>query len=149
DMDGVAARHEGAARVGAGAPVELAGVAGDHGDLARIAAERLGGDLCEGRVMALTLRGQACGDQHAAARLHTDMRAFVRANAGALHVAPDSEAETTSLVSGLLLKRAERREARALECHLQPRRVVATVVASRPAVLKGEADVPRELIGLD
>src|SRR4029453_19073031 len=148
-MDGVAARHEPTARVGAGAPVELPGVAGDHGDLTRIAAERVSGDLGEGGVVSLARGGQSRRYQHAAARLHSHMRALVRANARAFDVAPDPDAEVPSLGSGLRLARAERREVRSLEGHLQSGGGVAAVVARRPAVLEREADVPRELVGLD
>src|SRR4029453_1762824 len=98
---------------------------------------------------SLALGGQARRYQHAAARLHAHMRTLVRANARALDVAPDPDAEVPSLGSGLRLTRAERREVRALEGHLQSRGVVAAVVAGRPPVLKRETDVPRELIGLD
>src|SRR5262245_63557961 len=118
-MDGVPARHEPAARVGASTPVEFAGVARDHRDLARIAPESLGDDLGEGRVMSLSLRGQARGHQHAAARLDSYMRAFVRTIARALDVVPDDESYVTWVIWGIRMTRAERREASALECELQ------------------------------
>src|SRR5215471_14220989 len=118
-MHGIAARHEGAARVGAGTPVELARVSGDHADVARIAAEHVGGDLRERRVVALPLSGETGGDQHAPARLNADVSAFVRPDAGALHVARDADADIAPLAPRLGLPGAKRRVARALERHLE------------------------------
>src|SRR5207237_1500874 len=147
--DRVAGRHEGAARERAGTPVETARVAGHDGDVARLAPQRLRRDLRERRLVALTLRGEAGRDGHAAARLDAHVRALVRSDAGALDIACDPQAEVASLVACGALPLAEFRNADALQRHLEPRRVVAAVVARRSAILERQAYVPRKLVRLD
>ena len=149
DGHGIAARHQRAAREGAGAPVEAAGVAGDDRDVGGIAAERIRGDLGERRLVALPVRGEAGGDEDLAARLDADARAFIRPDARALDVAGDAEAEMAAVGARGGLARAEVAVADHGQRHVEAGRVVAAVVAGRPAVLEGEAHVPRELVGLD
>ena len=61
-VDGVAGHHRAAAGEGAGAPVELVGVAGHHVDVADIDAELVGDDLGEGGEVPLALRADAGRD---------------------------------------------------------------------------------------
>src|SRR5436853_570911 len=67
DADGVAARDERPTREGAGAPVELARVTGHDRHVAGVAADRLGGDLGERRLVALALARETGGDKDFAA----------------------------------------------------------------------------------
>ncbi len=114
-MDGVPARHESPARERSRSPVELAGVARDDCHLTRVATQGAGRDLGEGGVVALTLCGETGGYEDSSARLHTDVRALVGADAGALDIAGQAEPEMTALAAGLGLMRAkgwERRSCR-------------------------------------
>src|SRR5262245_63088424 len=54
------------------APVEGAAVAGHHGDVGQIASEGGGGDLGEGGLVALALRGHPGGHEDLAARLRSE-----------------------------------------------------------------------------
>ena len=92
-VDGVAGDHRAAAREGAGAPVELVGVAGDDIDVGDGDAELVGGDLGKAGEMALSLRADAGRDAHLAVRLHLHLRALVGADAGAFDVAGDADAD--------------------------------------------------------
>src|SRR6185436_11974718 len=100
-----------------------------------IAAERIRGDLGERRLVALPMRGEASGDEHLAARLDADARAFIRSDARALDVAGDAEAEMAALGARDGLARAEVAVADHGQRHLEAGRVVAAVVAGRPTVL--------------
>src|SRR5438132_10158401 len=102
-MDRAAARDESAARVGAGAPVELRRVAGNDGDRRRIAAERVRRDLRERRRVSLALRREPRRNEHFPARLDADVRALVRTDAGALDVTPDAEPEISPGPARLIL----------------------------------------------
>ncbi len=62
-VDGVAGDHRAAAGEGAGAPIELIGIAGDDVDIGDLDAELLGGDLGKHREMPLALGADAGGDR--------------------------------------------------------------------------------------
>src|SRR5207248_1123635 len=86
-------------------------------------AERdLGGDLGERRCVPLALRREAARDQDLAARLHPDVRALVRTDAGPLDVAADAKAEVAPARPGVGLPGPEVPVADHVEGHLEPRR---------------------------
>src|SRR5207302_6952273 len=149
DPDRVAARDEAAAGEGPGAPVELAGVAGDDRDVGGVAPERVGGDLGERRLVTLALGGEAGGHVDLSARLDADVGSLVRPDARALHVAADPKAEVPPLASSFRLAAAEVAGADPLERQLEAEWVVAAVVAGGAAILERQPDVPRELVRLD
>src|ERR1700685_3216106 len=72
-----------AAHKGAGAPVELIGIAGDDIDVANRHAELVGGDLGEHGEMPLPLRADPGRYADFAVVLHLHLGAFVRPDAGA------------------------------------------------------------------
>ena len=61
-VDGVAGHHRAAAGKGAGAPIELIGIAGDDVDVGDVDADLVGGDLGEHGEMALALGADAGRD---------------------------------------------------------------------------------------
>ena len=148
-VDRSAAHDQRAARIGAGAPVEAPRVTRHHRHRRGITAQNLGGDLGERRCVPLALRREAARDQDLAARLHPDVRALVRTDAGPLDVAADAKAEVAPARPGVGLPGPEVPVADHVEGHLEPRRVVAAVVARGTAVLEREPDVPWELVRPD
>ena len=99
--------------------------------------------------MALALGRQAGRDVDPAARLHVDVPALVGADAGALDVAADAEADPATLGCGLLpvcreVVPADERLELGQGC-----REVAGVVLQRPAVLEHQPLVVGHLLGLD
>ena len=96
-VDGVAGHHRAAAGEGAGAPIELVGVAGDDIDVGDVDAELVGGDLGEHREMALALGADAGRDADLAVGLHLDLGALVGTDAGALDIAGDADADAAAL----------------------------------------------------
>ena len=82
---------------GAGAPVELVGIAGHHIDVRHLDADFIGDDLRKAREMALPLGADAGRDAHLAVGLNLDPGALVGADAGAFHVGRDADAETAAL----------------------------------------------------
>ena len=122
-VDGVARHHGAAAREGAGAPVELVGVAGDHVDVAHVDADLVGRDLGEAGEVPLALGADAGGDADLAARLHLHLRALVGPDAGALDIAGDADADVAALrLQARLLVREEILVADQLQRPLQDRR---------------------------
>ena len=105
--DGIAARHQRAARERPGAPVEPARVAGHDGDVGRRAAERLRGDLGERRLVALPLGREAGRDEDPAARLDPHVRALVRPDPRSLDVAADPQTEVATFGARGRLPRAK------------------------------------------
>ena len=148
-MDRRAAHHRGPRGERADGVGHPAGVSGDHLDVLEPAAQHVGSDLGEHRGMALALRGQTGGDLDLAGGLDVDVGALVGADAGALDVAREADADPTSLGRHLL---AEARELvppdQVLELR-QRRGVVAGVVLELAAVLEDQALVEGELVGLD
>src|SRR2546427_1185185 len=148
-VDRSAAHDQRAARIGAGAPVEAPRVTRYHRHRRGIAAQNLGGDLGERRRVPLALRREAARDEDLAARFHPDVRTLVRTDAGPLDVAADAKTEVAPARPGVGLPGPEVAVADHVEGHLEPRRVVAAVVARGPAVLESETDVPWELVRPD
>ena len=99
--------------------------------------------------MALALARQRRRHRHRAVDLDVDRRALVRADAGALDVAGDPEADPAPLGAGGLAPGLEAGVVDDLEQLVEARLVVAGVVDRRPAVLEGDADVVGELVGPD
>src|SRR6516165_332791 len=85
-MGSIAGYHCGAAGEGAGAPMELVGVAGDHVDVGDRNADLVGDDLGEAGEMALTLGADAGCEQYPTTTLDLDSGALIGANAGALDI---------------------------------------------------------------
>ena len=111
-------------------------------------AERVGDDLREGGEVSLPLRADAGGDAHLAARLDLHARALVGADAGALDVTDDADADVAALgAMARLLLGEERVVADHLGRLLEHRQVVAAVVGERGEVLEDDAVVVRELVG--
>ena len=96
-VDGIAGDDRAAAREGAGAPIELIGVAGDDIDVGDIDAELVGDDLRKAREMPLPLGADAGRDADLAVGLHLDLGAFVGPDAGALDIAGDADADMAAL----------------------------------------------------
>ena len=148
-MDRRAAHHGRAGGEGADGVRHLAGVAGGDLDVLEPHAEGVGDDLREGGLVALALRGEAGRDLDLAGGLDVHVGALVGADAGALDVAGEADADPPSLrrhlgAEVLELVPADQR----LEL-LQRRRVVAGVVGERAAVLEHQAVLVGELVGLD
>src|SRR5206468_2798971 len=112
------------------------------------ATDRVRGDLRERRGVPLPLRGQAGGDENLAARLDANVRAFVRADPGALDVAAEAQPEIPAGPARFGLSPAKVRDTDHLGCHREPGRIVTAVVAGGGAVLEGQSDVPGELVRL-
>ena len=93
ERDRVAAHDRGARGEGAHGVAEPAGVAGDDLDVLERHAQLVGGDLRERREVALALGGEPGRDLHLAGGLDHDVRALVRADAGALDVAGQADAD--------------------------------------------------------
>ena len=96
-VDGGPRHHRTAARKGAGAPVELVGIAGDDIDIANVDADLVGRDLGEAGEMPLPLGADSGGDADLAARLHLHLGALIGADAGALHIAGHADADAAAL----------------------------------------------------
>ena len=111
-------------------------------------AELIGDDLREHGEVPLALRADAGRDAHLAARLDRDARAFVRADAGALDVADDADADVPALgAQPRLLVAHELLVADHLGRLLERRQVVAAVVDERRGVLEHDLVVVRETVG--
>ena len=129
--------------------LEPAGVAGGHADPVDRHAELVGDDLREHRLMSLTLRGQAGRHDDRAVGLDLDVAAFVRADAGALDVAREPDADLAPLAARLIAKGREVVPAdQRLELGERGREV-SGVVLERAAVLEDQAVVVGHLLGLD
>src|SRR5262245_58066340 len=99
--------------------------------------------------MPLAVCGQTGRYQHLAARLHAHVSPLVGADPGSFDVARHAETDVSPLRTGRGLVRAKVGEADHAERHLEAGGVVAAVVARGAAILEGDPDVPRKLVGLD
>ena len=128
-VDGVAGNHRAAARKGAGAPVELIGIAGDDVDVANRHAKLVGGDLGEHGKMPLPLRADPGRDADFAVVLHLNFGALVGANASALDVTDNADADVASLrAQSRLLLGEEVTVANHLQRLVEDRLVIAAVI---------------------
>ena len=150
-VDGVAGDDGGAAREGGDAPVEGAGVALDQDHVLDGDAELVGDDLAEHGLVALPLRGQAGVDVDLAGdRVDLDVPALVGAEAGALDVEGEAEAEVLALGPRLLLLGGEVGRRELVRHHRQRLLVLAAVEADAEAVGEEQALArPRELVVAD
>ena len=142
-----AARHDGAAAgERAGAPVELARVAGDDVHRVDVDAELLGDDLRKRGEVPLPLRADAGRHAHRAARLHRHPRALVGPDAGAFDVGDDADADVSALgAQPRLLVPDEALVADAVSAACRSAGgVVAAVVDERREVLEEDLVVVRE-----
>ena len=132
-------------------PIAIAAVSakGEDDVLGRDLPE-IGHDLGEDRLHALALRAGAARDVDLARRVDPDKGALERADAGALDIAADAEAEIAALAARLALAPPERLDAAdRIERLLQGAGVIAAVVDDRLAVAIGDADPIRHLVGAD
>src|SRR5215472_741108 len=135
-MGGVPGHHRGAAGEGAHTPMELVGVAGHHVNVGNSDADLVGDDLGEAGEMALTLGSDAGSEQHPAAALDLDSGALIGADAGAFHIKYHANAHTPSRSPQLrLLTGNECAIADRLQCLVENRAVIATVVMQRREIL--------------
>ena len=104
-VDGVAGNHRAAAGKGAGAPIELIGIAGDDIDIGDGDAELIGGDLRKHREMPLSLGADPGRDADLAVGLHLNLGAFIGTDAGALDIAGDADADMPAFGAQLWLVR--------------------------------------------
>ena len=99
--------------------------------------------------MRLALRGDTSRDIDPSIRFHAHHRAFIWANTGALDVA----AHAYTQVAALRTRRGlQRREVIIVQQGLQlfqPGLVIAAIVSGRSSVLIYQANIPRELVGLN
>src|SRR5204862_6105190 len=105
--------------------------------------------LREGGIMRLALCGDACGGIDPPTRFHAPHRAFIWATTGALDVAAHAYAQVAALRPCLGL---QRREVIIVQQGLQlfqPGLVIAAIVSGRSSVLIYQANIPRELVGLN
>ena len=94
----VAGIHRLAAGEGADALGDRAGVADGHDDVLDAAADLVGDDLRERGARALALGGGAGRDRDLAARQHPHRHALERAEAGALDVIAEADADEAAFV---------------------------------------------------
>ena len=149
EVDRRAAHHRGARGERADGVRHPPGVAGDHLDVLELHAELVGDQLREDGRVALALGGQAGRDLDLAGGLDVHVRALVGADAGALDVAGQADADRRPCGGHLGLERRELVPADQLLDLLQRRRVVAGVVLQLAAVLEDQPLVVGELVGLD
>ena len=113
-------------------------------------AELVGGDLGEDRLVALALaRPARSRPMTVPSGSIDDRRALVRADAGALDVAPKPEPDRPALGARRGDLDLESVESSCVQQRVEARRVVARVVDGRAAVLERDADVVGELVRLD
>src|SRR5215468_8280764 len=86
-----------AARKGAGAPVELIGIACDHIDIAHFDPNLVGNDLREAGRVALPLASYAGRDAYFAVGLYLDLGALVRSDAGTFDIASNTDPGVAAL----------------------------------------------------
>ncbi len=106
-MDGVAGHDRRARREGADRVLQPPRVAGDDLDVLEGDAELVGDDLGEDGLVALALGAEPGGDLDLAGRFDEDVAALVGADAGALDVGRQADAEHPALGRGLLLEARE------------------------------------------
>ena len=149
-MHGVAGHHRAAAGEGAGAPVELVGIAGDDIDFIDPHTHLVGDDLREAGVVALALRADAGDQAHAAAGLHLHLGAFVGADAGAFDVEHQPQADAAA---GGAVGRLSGGEEFVIADHgfqlVQHRFVVTAVVTETREVLVDDLPVKRKGVRRD
>ena len=104
-------RHGAAARDRAEAHRDGRRVGKRNDHVVGIDAPGIGDDLRKDRLHALPLRAGAGGDVDLAGRIDAHRRAFERADAGALDIAADAEAEIAALFARRALALAKRRQA--------------------------------------
>ena len=103
--------HGAAAGDGAEPDRDRRGVGERHHHVVGIDRPGIGHDLREDRLHALALRAGAATRRRLAGRIDPHRRALERADAGALDVAADPEAEVAALLARRALARAKRRDA--------------------------------------
>ena len=148
-MDRVARHHGGARCERADRVGESARVTGDDLDVVERHAERVGDDLCEGGLMALSLRREPRRDLDLARGLHLDMATLVGTDARALDVGGHPDPEQPALARGHLPTLVEAVPVRELTQLREARREVSGVVDVGPAVLEGQPEVVGHLLGTD
>ena len=135
---------------GAGAPVELGGVAGDEPHIGDVDAELVGHDLRKGGEVALALGADAGGDADAAAGLDRHLGAFVGADAGAFDIGDDADPHVPAFGAQarlLLLEKLVITDH--LHCLFERGQVVAAVVGEGRKVLVDDLVGVGELVRRD
>ena len=135
---------------GAGAPVELGGVARDKPHVGDIDAELVGDDLRKGGEVALALRADARGDAHAAAGFDRHLGPLIGADAGAFDIGDDADADVAACrAQARLFLLEELVITDQLHGLVERREVVAAVIGKRRKVLVDDLVAVGELVGRD
>ena len=137
------------ARDRAHAVADQAGVAAHHDHRLERHRELVGRDLGQGRLVPLALGADPQVHEHGAVRIHADVRALERPDAGALHVRAEPEADGPVAPAPLRLLGPPAGVVERDEEPLEGLRIIGRVVGDRGAVAVGEPGGARHLVGAD
>jgi len=147
-MGSIAGYHCGAAGEGAGAPMELVGVAGHHVDVGDRNADLVSDDLSKAGEMALALGADAGGEQHPAAALDLDSGAFIGADAGAFDIEHYADSHPPPRGPQLRLLLSDKFAIPdGVQSLVENRAVIAAIVVQRREILVDDLVVLGERVG--